>query len=49
MRELKFRKGSFYITDGAVSRFRWDDYVIEVVGNIYENPELLEKIRNPYF
>lgn len=40
--EVKFRNGSFYITDGAVSRFRWDDYIVEVVGNIYENPELLE-------
>ena len=40
--QVKFRNGSFYITDGAISRFRWEDYVVEVVGNIYENPELLE-------
>lgn len=40
--QVKFRNGSFYITDGTISRFRWEDYVVEVVGNIYENPELLD-------
>lgn len=40
--QVKFRNGSFYITDGAISRFRWEDYVVEVVGNIYESPELLD-------
>lgn len=40
-RYIAFRSGSFYITDNATSRFRWEDYQVEVVGNIYENPELL--------
>lgn len=39
---VSFRSGSFYITDNAVSRFRWEDYIVEVIGNIYENPELLD-------
>lgn len=39
---VKFNNASFYITDGAYSCYRWIDINVEVIGNIYENPDLLE-------
>lgn len=39
---VKFNNASFYITDGAYSCYRWIDINIEIIGNIYENPDLLE-------
>ena len=33
---------SFMICDGGTSHYRWDDYDVEVIGNIHDNPELLE-------
>ena len=34
--------GSFYICDTDFwSHFRWMDYEVEVIGNIYDNPELM--------
>lgn len=40
---VTFGNGCFYITDGEYSRYRWVDYQVEVIGNIYENPELWEE------
>ena len=39
-----FRDGAFVITEGIHTE-RIDDYEFEVIGNIYENPELLESDR----
>lgn len=39
---VKFNNASFYITDGAYSCYRWIDINIEIIGDIYENPDLLE-------
>ena len=40
---IKFGGGSFYI-DGldGTTHYRWMDYEVECIGNIYDNPELLE-------
>ena len=40
---VKFNNASFYITDGAYSCYRWIDINVEVIGNIYENNDLLEE------
>ena len=40
---VKYFDGSFYICDTEFcSYYRWMDYEVEVIGNIYDNPELLE-------
>ena len=40
---VKFGNGSFYICElHSNSHYRWNDYEVEVVGNIFENSELLE-------
>lgn len=39
---VTFRDGSFVIKNPAIAHFRWMDYTLEVIGNAYENPELLE-------
>lgn len=41
---VTFRDGSFCITDGCFTRYRWTDYQIEIIGNDDENPELYELI-----
>lgn len=39
---VKYFDGSFYICDtDFCSYYRWMDYEIEVIGNIYDNPELM--------
>ena len=38
---VSFRDGSFIIVSELFSHYRWMDYVVEVIGNIYENPEIL--------
>ena len=37
-----FKDGSFVISDDLITHYRWIDYEVEVIGNIYDNPELLE-------
>lgn len=40
---VDFSDGSFCIVDeNEIKHFRWMDYKITVVGNIHDNPELLE-------
>lgn len=41
---VDFDSGSFYITDRCTSFYRWVDYEVEVIGNIYENPELEREV-----
>ena len=37
-----FRDCSFVISTGYQTIYTWMDYQIEIIGNIHENPELLE-------
>ena len=37
-----FENGSFVIKSDIMIYYRWIDYEVEVVGNIYETPELLK-------
>lgn len=40
---VEFDNASFNINQfGAMYHYRWVDYEVEVIGNIHENPELLE-------
>ena len=44
---VKYFDGSFYICDtDFCSYYRWMDYEVEVIGNIYDNPELLGGVNN---
>lgn len=38
-----FRDCSFVISTGYQTIYTWIDYQIEVIGNVYENPELLKE------
>lgn len=37
-----FMNGSFIIKNQTINHYRWIDYEVEVIGNIYENKDLLE-------
>lgn len=40
---IKFGDASFYIDDlEGTTHWRWQDYEVEVMGNIFDSPELLE-------
>ena len=41
---VDFADCSFMIRecDGVTSHYRWMDYEVEVIGNVYDNPELLK-------
>ncbi len=39
---VAFSDGSFFVKAESSSYYAWLDYEVEVLGNIYENPELLE-------
>lgn len=39
---VEFRDGSFVIVNDEMTHYRWIDYEIEVIGNKFDNPELLE-------
>ena len=39
---IDHKNGSFVITGDFMTHYRWLDYEVEVIGNIHENPELLE-------
>lgn len=38
---VDFNDGSFRINCGFITCYRWMDYEVEVIGNIYQNKELL--------
>lgn len=38
--QVGFMNGSFVIKGEVMTHYRWVDYEVEVIGNIYENPEL---------
>lgn len=38
---VDFKDGSFVIVSDGATHYRWMDYDLEVIGNIYENKELL--------
>ena len=42
---VDFADCSFVIKNDACTYYRWQDYRVEIVGNIYENPELLEGVK----
>ena len=39
---IDHQNGSFVITCDFMTHYRWLDYEVEVIGNIHDNPELLE-------
>ena len=39
---VDFQDCSFVIKNDCVTHYRWMDYTVEVIGNKFENPELLE-------
>jgi len=39
---VMFDNGSFMIKSDIGAHYRWLDYEAEVLGNIFDNPELLE-------
>ena len=39
---IDHKNGSFVITGDFMTHYRWLDYEVEVIGNIHDNPELLE-------
>ena len=39
----KYENGSFCIDDGFKKAFRWIDYEVEKISNVFDNPELLEE------
>lgn len=43
---VDFRDCSFVINTGYQTIYTWIDYQIEVIGNVYNNKELLEEIEN---
>lgn len=49
VRELEIRgyighqNGSFVIVGDFMTHYRWLDYDVEIIGNIHDNPELLEE------
>lgn len=46
---VKFDNGSFYIYDSNFnSHYRWMDYEVKIIGNICDNPELLNVIYEEY-
>jgi len=42
---VRFENGAFIVGERYISEYGWQKgYSIEIVGNIYENPELLEEV-----
>lgn len=41
---VRFDNGSFYIDCDGLSLYTWFDYEVEVLGNIFENKELLKEV-----
>lgn len=39
---VEHRNASFVIVDDFITHYRWIDYDVTVIGNIHDNPELLE-------
>ena len=39
---IDFKNGSFVIVGDFMTHYRWLDYEVEAIGNIHDNPELLE-------
>jgi uncharacterized phage protein (TIGR01671 family) len=39
---IDHQNGSFVIVGDFMTHYRWLDYEVEVIGNIHDNPELLE-------
>lgn len=39
---VECKDGSFVIVGDFMTRYRWLDYDVEVIGNIHDNPELLK-------
>ena len=40
--KVGFKDGSFVIEDGEIAHFRWVDYEVDVIGNIYDTPALMK-------
>jgi hypothetical protein len=39
---VKFKDGGFYVETEATCLFNWPDYEVLKIGNIHDNPELVE-------
>ena len=35
---VKYENGSFCIDDGLIKAFRWIDYEVEIISNVFDNP-----------
>lgn len=42
MRDIIFRGKDYYVETDVGGHYRWMDYDVTVIGNIHDNPELLE-------
>jgi hypothetical protein len=43
---VDFQDGSFVIKNEIITHYRWMDYDVKRIGNLYENPDLMQKLED---